>query len=78
MCTEKNSISENKDIHVHVPTCSNYTHIHETHSFGLVYYTQTVNMIMIKCDLYNKISHACVQFNESENSRYVGFIKADV
>ena len=37
MCTEKNSISENKDIHVHVPTCSNYTHIHETHSFGLVY-----------------------------------------
>ena len=47
MCTEKKSISKNKDIHVHVPTCSNYTHIHDP-LFGLVFYTQTVNVIMIK------------------------------
>ena len=27
-----------------------YTHIHETHSFGLVSYTQTVNIIMTFVD----------------------------
>ena len=51
MCTEKNSLSENKDIHVHVhvPTCSNHAHIH-VHDplFDLVFHTQTVNIIKIK------------------------------
>ena len=38
----------------------------------------TCIFITRECDLYNKIPHACVKFNESENSHYVGFIKADV
>ena len=33
MYTENFNICEYKDIHV--PTCSNHTHTHETHSIGL-------------------------------------------
>ena len=53
MYTENFNICEYKDIHV--PTCSSHTHIHETHSIGLVFYTQTVNVMTFNFFVYVNI-----------------------
>ena len=62
MYSENFNICEYKDIHA--PTCSNHTHIHETHSIGLVFYTQTVNIMTFNFFVYVNIypSHCVCKY----------------